>query len=62
MEISKTVGKFLKEKGIFWAGLDVIGGYLSEINITSPSLLAAANREFKLKLEEKVWDNVETNI
>ena len=62
MEISKNVGKFLKEKGIFWAGLDIIGGYLSEINITSPSLLAAANRQFKLNLEEKIWIKVEEYI
>lgn len=58
MAIAKEVGKFLKDRGIFWAGLDIIGGYLSEINITSPSLLAAANRKFQLALEQKVWDKV----
>lgn len=35
--ICKQVGETLKNKGIFFAGLDVIGDYLTEINITSPT-------------------------
>ena len=59
MVISQEVGKFLKARGIFWAGLDIIGGYLSEINLTSPSLLAAANRKFNVRLEERIWGKVD---
>ncbi len=36
-EICTLVGPFLKEKGIIFAGIDVIGDYLTEINITSPT-------------------------
>lgn len=36
-EIASTVGKVLKEHGIFLAGLDVIGDHLTEINVTSPT-------------------------
>ena len=36
-EIATTVGKVLKEKGLFLVGLDVIGDYLTEINVTSPT-------------------------
>lgn len=36
-EIVQDVGRVLKEKGIVFAGLDVIGGFLTEINITSPT-------------------------
>lgn len=36
-EIAKTVGKVLKEKGLFLVGLDVIGEHLTEINVTSPT-------------------------
>jgi glutathione synthase len=36
-EIASTVGKMLKEKGLFLVGLDVIGEYLTEINVTSPT-------------------------
>jgi len=36
-EIATTVGKVLKEHGLFLVGLDVIGEYLTEINVTSPT-------------------------
>lgn len=36
-EIANTVGKVLKEKGLFLVGLDVIGEHLTEINVTSPT-------------------------
>ncbi len=37
LEIATTVGKVLKENGLFLVGLDVIGDYLTEINVTSPT-------------------------
>ena len=37
LEIANTVGKTLKQKGLFLVGLDVIGDYLTEINVTSPT-------------------------
>ena len=37
LEIATSVGKVLKLEGIFLAGLDVIGDYLTEINVTSPT-------------------------
>jgi glutathione synthase len=37
LEIATTVGKMLKEKGLFLVGLDVIGEHLTEINVTSPT-------------------------
>lgn len=36
-EIATTVGKVLKENGLFFVGLDVIGDFLTEINVTSPT-------------------------
>ena len=37
LEIATTVGKVLKQKGLFLVGLDVIGDHLTEINLTSPT-------------------------
>jgi glutathione synthase len=37
MEIATTIGKTLKAEGLFFVGLDVIGNYLTEINVTSPT-------------------------
>lgn len=36
-EIADTVGKVLKQHGLFLVGLDVIGDYLTEVNVTSPT-------------------------
>jgi glutathione synthase len=36
-EIAATVGKTLKQEGLFLVGLDVIGDHLTEINVTSPT-------------------------
>ena len=37
IEIANTVGKVLKQEGLFLVGLDVIGEHLTEINVTSPT-------------------------
>jgi glutathione synthase len=37
LEIAATIGKTLKQEGLFLVGLDVIGEYLTEINVTSPT-------------------------
>lgn len=37
VEIATTIGKTLKQEGLFLVGLDVIGEYLTEINVTSPT-------------------------
>jgi glutathione synthase len=37
LEIASVVGKVLKQQGLLLVGLDVIGEYLTEINVTSPT-------------------------
>jgi glutathione synthase len=37
LEIATTIGKILKQEGLFLVGLDVIGEHLTEINVTSPT-------------------------
>jgi glutathione synthase len=37
LEIATTIGKTLKQEGLFLVGLDIIGEYLTEINVTSPT-------------------------
>lgn len=62
LKIANDVAKFLKKRGIFWGGLDLIDGYLSEVNLTSPSFLAAANSKFNIGMENIIWDEVEDVI
>jgi len=57
--IANQVGGFLKEKGIALAGLDVIGSYLTEINITSPTCVREIEREKSIDIGGKLFDVIE---
>jgi glutathione synthase len=57
--VCQTIAPYLKENGLFFAGVDMIGGYLTEINITSPTCLHEINRLNNDCLEAKVIDFVE---
>lgn len=61
-EICAAVGPVLKKHGLILVGLDVIGDYLTEINITSPTGIVLANTLYGTKLETKFWDAVESVI
>jgi glutathione synthase len=43
-EISREVGALLRQKGQFFAGIDIIGGHLTEVNVTSPTGMQEINR------------------
>lgn len=58
-EICNRVGPELKKRGLLLVGLDVIGDYLTEINVTSPTGLAGMNRLYGRTLEREVWDAIE---
>jgi glutathione synthase len=50
------VGPVLRKKGILFAGLDVIGDYLTEINVTSPTGIRELDREFGLDVGGRLMD------
>jgi glutathione synthase len=58
-EICARIGPELKARGLIFVGIDVIGGYLTEINVTSPTGLQEITRFDGTKLEEKIWDAIE---
>lgn len=47
MEICKTVGPAMRDMGVVFAGLDIIGNYLTEINVTSPTCIREIDSIFK---------------
>lgn len=57
--IAKQVGPRLKEMGILFAGLDVIGDYLTEINITSPTCIREIDKQFNLDIAGQLMDCIE---
>lgn len=54
LEIVSRIKSFLLENRIYFAGVDVIGDYLTEINITSPTCLQEINRSENLSFEESL--------
>jgi glutathione synthase len=58
-EICEAIGPSLKRRGLVFVGIDVIGDYLTEINVTSPTGLQEINRFDNVRLEERIWDAIE---
>ena len=58
-EICEAIGPTLKEQGLIFVGIDVIGDYLTEINVTSPTGLQEINRFDDVCLESDIWDAIE---
>ncbi|MDH5610936.1 MAG: glutathione synthase [Gammaproteobacteria bacterium] len=60
--ICTQVGPRLREMGILFAGIDVIGDYLTEINITSPTCIRELDRQFNLDIAGQLMDCIEQHI
>lgn len=58
-EICAAIGPELKARGMIFVGIDVIGGYLTEINVTSPTGLQEIARFDGTHLEQAIWDAIE---
>jgi len=61
-QICSTIKNFLKTKKLSFVGIDVIDGYLTEINITSPTGIQEINRLNKVNIEKDVIDFVEKSL
>ena len=61
-EICEAIGPALEERGLVFVGIDVIGGFLTEINVTSPTGLQEIGRFDNVSLESQVWDAIETRF
>ena len=54
--ICEIISPHLKAKGLFFVGIDIIGNYLTEINVTSPTGIREINRLNKTNIEKIFWD------
>ena len=61
-EICAAIGPALKVLGMIFVGIDVIGGYLTEINVTSPTGLQEIDRFDGVSLEGLIWDAIEGRL
>ncbi|MCG7520137.1 glutathione synthase [Ruegeria sp. Ofav3-42] len=62
MEICAAIGPLLKEKGQIFVGIDVIGDYLTEINVTSPTGIQELERFNGVNVAEKIWQAIEAKL
>jgi glutathione synthase len=58
-EICAAIGPLLREKGQIFVGIDVIGDYLTEINVTSPTGIQELERFDGINAAEKIWQAIE---
>jgi glutathione synthase len=60
--ICSRVGPVLKEQGVIFAGIDVIGDYLTEINVTSPTGIRELDKQFDLNIAGTLFDAIEARL
>jgi glutathione synthase len=60
--ICAEVGPVLRAKGILFAGLDVIGDYLTEINVTSPTCIRELDALYQLNISAQLLDAIAARV
>lgn len=61
-EICAAIGPDLKKRGLTFVGIDVIGNWLTEINVTSPTGLQSVNEYDNVNLQAQIWDTIEAKL
>jgi glutathione synthase len=61
-EICARVGPVLKENGVIFAGIDVIGDYLTEVNVTSPTGMREIDQQFGVNTAGLMFDAIERRL
>ena len=60
--IAEQVGPELRRRGLAFVGLDVIGDYLTEVNVTSPTCVQELDTQFGLNISAMLLDHIETQV
>ena len=61
-EICAAIGPKLKELGLIFVGIDVIGDYMTEVNVTSPIGIRELDRQFDLNIAGLMFDAIERKL
>lgn len=62
IQICDTIGPILREQGLLFVGIDVIGDYLTEINVTSPTGIQEIQRFDGTDISALLWDAIEKRL
>ncbi len=60
--IAAQVGPEIKARGMIFVGLDVIGGHLTEVNVTSPTCIRELDAQFGLNIAGLLFDAIEARV
>ncbi|MFT7684636.1 MAG: glutathione synthase [Moritella dasanensis] len=60
--MAKALGPKLKEKGLIFVGLDVIGDKLTEINVTSPTCIREIEAAYDVSITGMLMDAIEVRL
>ncbi len=61
-ELCRRIGPKLVKDGLYFVGIDVIGGMLVEVNVMSPGGITYMNKVYKTRIQEKIIDFVEDKV
>ena len=61
-EICEAIGPALRERGLVFVGIDVIGHFLTEINVTSPTGIQELQRFDDIDVAALIWDAIESRL
>ena len=62
LRICEQVGPVLRDQGVLFAGIDVIGDYMTEVNVTSPTGVRELDRQFDLNIAGLMFDAIERKL
>ncbi len=62
LRICAHVGPVLRDAGVLFAGIDVIGDYLTEVNVTSPTGIRELDRQFDINIAGLMFDAIEKKL
>lgn len=62
LSICDRVGPVLRDAGVLFAGIDVIGDYLTEVNVTSPTGIRELDRQFDINIAGLMFDAIEKKL
>ena len=61
-EIAETIGPELVKKGVIFAGVDVIGDWVTEINVTSPTCARELDEQYNLDIGSQFMDAIDKRL
>jgi len=62
MQLAQTVAPELVKRGLYFVGLDVIGNYVTEINVTSPTCMRELEKQYDINIAAKLFEALESKI